>query len=195
MPRKRPKPTNGEAHAVADPFPDRSGGSNPTLPPGTSLAEGSRQLRPILTLFASRSSYVLRIDDTRHTPIALAVAREIKSGSLIVVTPTDTRVFDLGQAEVPQNVPRGTIAAEPPPDIPADLKEYVQSEEEEEEEPAAVIQPEFQESHVRHREHTPVADNSICGRCNGTGHTMAGGGCPVCGGRGTIIAWGRGRNQ
>lgn len=194
MPRKHPK-SNGEAQGIADPFPDRTGTTNSTLPPGTSLAEGSRQLRPVLTLFAARASYVLRLDDISFTPMALAVAREIKSGSLIVMTPTDTRVFELSPIS-----PRSEPAPSPSPPAPVTARSmeqeaYVQGEPELEEEPAEIIAPEFQEPRVRHREHTPLPDNSVCGRCNGTGQTMAGGGCPVCGGRGTIIAWGRPRSQ
>lgn len=194
MPRKRPPKTNGEAHAVADPFPDRTGQSPPATATPPLPLPASKQLRPTITFFASGSSYVLRLEDIRFTAMALAIAREIRSGSLIVITPTDTKVFDMGSSipEAPVPADRNTSTTA---DIPVEFQEYVQGEPEVEEEPAPIIEPEFQETHVRHREHTPAPDNSLCGRCQGTGHTLAGGGCPVCGGRGTIIAWGRGSRQ
>lgn len=197
MPRKRPRPVNGEAHEVADPFPDRTGSQSPESPSEIPFTGKARQIRPVLTLFAAPSAFILRLEDVTYTPIALAVARGIKSGLLTVITPTDTKVFDLGRQEPPGIE---TVTAQNPapvllsPDIPDDLREYVQGEEDDEGLPP-IVEPEFQEGRVRHRDHTPPPPNSICGRCHGQGVIAGGGGCPVCQGRGTIIAWGRGRSQ
>lgn len=50
----------------------------------------------LISLFRSASVYVLRIADIRYNPVALAIAKHLTDAdSLVVVTPTDTKMFNL----------------------------------------------------------------------------------------------------
>lgn len=61
--------------------------------------QGPRTVEPspaIIALFKSGSVYVLRINDIKYNSIGAAIGRALTDGtSIVVVTPTDTRMFDL----------------------------------------------------------------------------------------------------
>lgn len=97
---------------VVKPTPELRAAADRPMVPAAITTTGPRSIEsspPLISLFKSGSVYVLRISDIKYNPIAAAIGREIKDGTgIVVVTPTDTKMFELKQAR-PSNA-RPTVA-------------------------------------------------------------------------------------
>jgi hypothetical protein len=174
-----------------------------------------KAITPVLTLHRTDSSHILRIYDTSDMDIALNVAKNVESGTLIIVTPTDTRIFELEASSdqlesVTQPRSRKTPAPSKPIEDTDDGAEDAENIENVDADADADIDVNFSDDPMTKAMDMATEDeptvmktrkretrasnqnqpNSPCGRCDGRGTTVAGGNCPVCQGRGEIRRYG-----
>lgn len=157
----------------------------------------------IISLFKSGTVYVLRISDTRYNSLAAAIGREIKDGTgIVVVTPTDTRMFELkaGTHDRPSAPPRNPQAAPAPPvedEQGAQGDEFASDPQQEAAQLAGEAEAQAREAGAGsledlqqeldnadtpaqrrtalkaiRQQSAPAAPNSACGRCRGVGQVM-----------------------
>lgn len=172
---------------------------------------GTKQTPPILSLHrVSGGVYLLRLYDAAFTECGIAAMQKLKDAtSIIIVTPTDTKTFNIGRTQAP--LPAPVTMPEEDDGVPVEIDEeggiHEAGEAEEDVDPmeAAMALAETEEHEhdqspgVRRRARSsPQPGNSPCGRCNGQGlikTPLEGGGwvdgtCPVCRGQGTIQRYG-----
>lgn len=163
----------------------------------------------------SAGQYILRVSDLRHRPLVIGVSKLLPDAtSLVVITPTDTKVFTVGNG-IPATETAATIEeVEPEIDDPelraaiaresAHVPPGVSAEDDTEVVPPAgaeVVGETSQGTKVIRRKKSPAptaGHNEACGRCTGSGHIqvlMDGGSpaqttCPICKGSGQMIRYG-----
>jgi len=156
----------------------------------------TQQISPVLTLFRlSPGNYSIRITDLKDQQIATALAGQIPDlASLMVITPTDMKVFKFDGAQ--QRIP------DAPPETPAEVEQDPM-------EAAMAMVPSGRDSDEsrtqekpqvvkRERKKSTVGHDAACGRCNGVGQVSmlmeggaaATGSCPVCQGSGVVKRYG-----
>lgn len=181
---------------------------------------GAQQTPPVMSLHrVSGGVYLLRLYDAAYTECGIAAMKTLRdASSLIIVTPTETKTFEIARvatppqarvsagvrdaavdvdvAEIPEEEldeeTRAAIAAETGEAAPDPMEEAMalaeRGEQEHDQSPGVRRRAPRQEN----------VGNSPCGRCSGQGTIktpLEGGGfvdgtCPVCRGRGTIQRYG-----
>lgn len=170
--------------------------------------EAGPQVSPVLTLHETSSGqYLLRLHKVSQNASLISLLMQQLPGikQIIVVTPMDTKVFNVPNGQPPA---RSTAATPDPhpipnssPDIDVELdsrdpmSEAIAMAEEAERPPTDAEQP---AQAARRRRTSASPSETPCGRCQGTGNVMViveGGssaetGCPVCRGTGQSIKFG-----
>ena len=154
----------------------------------------TQQISPVLTLFRlSPGNYSIRITDLKDQQIATALAGQIPDlASLMVITPTDMKVFKFDGAQQRLEVPS---APETPAEVEQDPMEAAMAIVPSTEDTGEPAKPQVVK---RERKKSTVGHDAACGRCNGVGQVSmlmeggaaATGACPVCQGSGVVKRYG-----
>ncbi len=159
----------------------------------------------------SAGQYVIRIHDAALRPLVTGVAKLLPdASSLVLITPTDTKVFTLGNG---QPSPASMVAesdnemppsAEGPPVTDPETLAAIAREERSSVPQAVTEEPESADVEMAPRTRRRKKQDSVsghpeqCGRCRGSGRIqmlLEGGqsgdtACPVCHGEGTLLRYG-----
>jgi hypothetical protein len=161
----------------------------------------------MLAVYEDDGEFTVRLSDS---PMAKAWSPQVIQSigatagarKLTLITPTDTKVFKFGNGHKTVPEPRKAMPVEiPDPAAPpsAEMAEYEAQLEAEElqrkidaENRTPIEFPKVEEPERvrRKRAARPPGTPSACGRCSGSGTLAAGGSCPVCHGKGSIVKWG-----
>lgn len=175
------------------------------FPPTRPTPKPIEQQPPVLALFRSGPLAVLRIHDMTYSDVVSSVVKHLPADviNLMLVTPTDTKMFDIeGRAIEHASTPVEAQADEPDvqeqfisdtvEQVPADI-EQAQAAVDTASTPAA-----RRKAMMDMRKAERAGSTSVCGRCRGAGHVpvaMPDGGsstaaCPLCKGSGAIQRYG-----
>jgi len=172
------------------------------------------QLAPMLAVYEDDGEFTLRVSDSSlaksvSANVIKAIGETAGARKLILVTPTDTKVFKFGDKKPsidnkvvqmePKKVPVHQIqdpSAPPSPEIEEyerEAAEATQLQRELEKDNATPVEFPKDDEPVEQvapktRKRTPRPQNlpTGCGRCGGQGIIAGGGTCPVCRGQGAV---------
>ena len=144
----------------------------------------------------SPGQYILRVSDLRYRPLVVQVSKALEdAASLVVITPSDIKVYEVTRDEQPETVSGGETEAEGPAMSDSELAAISAQEEI----PVPGQVEETPPKAVRRRKPDSVAGHDEpCMRCSGQGmiRIIPEGGspsdspCPICKGTGVMKRYG-----